>query len=1336
MSSERASRTQAKARFTRAKNKLDSAIDNGLLTTTVQNRYDALKVEWDNVQSKHDEYMTTVEQPSPDDEEWIELISQEYDESEEKADRFLFDRLHEEKAILDRQQEEEREKEEEKKREIELSLKLKRLQISREQEIGKFDIAADSMKSLIDQSSSDKHDLTALVSTMVEARKRLDKQFTTCEEIQNELALAVSDEERARERDYMTSITKIYYNLSDKSQMIISKFKKTSHSSPVTSTSVAGLRMEKLKFPPFEGDCRKYPRFKEQFIRHIKPLYHVDQEAFALRSYLNDTVREDIEAFGEDVEAAWARLDAKYGDEGKMIDLVMSDIKRMAPASDQHPKTVLEMIATIENAYRDLKCLGLENEMRNATIVSLIEERLPDKVKDKWLDVITDSRMDTSSKRDKFPALLELLTKYRERLEYDMRELRSTEHERGGAHVTDERKPKNDSTRTYPWCWLHPDQNDHPIWRCEEFKQTPAAERIELMRNHNACFGCLQQGHVQHRCRRNFKCRVDNCGLRHHQLIHDAHVEGIVFHNNSSKHEGKTSLQIQELQAKIAKGDNVKLNVMWDDGSTLSLITFEKAKVMGLKGSDVNLDIDTVGGQTKKLRSKRFKLPLIDKKGELVEISALGIDKISTHIPQINVEEALKEFKMPTSSNVSRPKGEIDCLIGFEYAGYHPVKINAKRHLLLMENRFGLIIAGHQTKETCMNQTIVAHEVVQHAVGNISEFLTMEELGIQCQPQCGGCKCGKCHLGGKNMTIREEKELELIEKNLSYDHENKQWQASYPWIQDPNHLPNNKIAAMGSLKSLEKRLKRDENRAATYQRQIEDMIERGVCRKLGLQEMNEYTGPVFYLPHHDVIKKESESTPCRIVFNSSASFHGHSLNKYLAKGPDLINSLLGVMMRFREERVAFIGDIRKMFHSITIPLKDQMTHRFLWRDFNESRLPDTYVITRVNFGDKPSGTIAIAALRKTADMYEAEYPEASRTIKDNSYVDDILDSVKDVKQAKSVTNDIDTVLANGNFFVKEWHISHDEQKENDEHIRKVRPHRDEKHERVLGMVWNQHEDILSFKTTPIYTQIENVTADPFVIREIVSEPLTKRLILSKVNGIYDPLGLAAPFTVRSKIMLRKLWTLQKGLEWDEPISEELSKEWRVFFEETKELNDVEFFRCTKPDAAIGNPSLIIFSDASQDAYGAVAYARWKVEPGKFESRIMLSKNRIAPMKTINIVRLELAGAVISKRLRVTIEEETRYSFDEILHIVDSEVVKAMIGKESYGFNTYTANRLGEIQSGTNESEWYWISREHNISDWITHGKRPSEISRTSEWQLGPKFLSKPISECQYPIERT
>ena len=83
---------------------------------------------------------------------------------------------------------------------------------------------------------------------------------------------------------------------------------------------------------------------------------------------------------------------------------------------------------------------------------------------------------------------------------------------------------------------------------------------------------------------------------------------------------------------------------------------------------------------------------------------------------------------------------------------------------------------------------------------------------------------------------------------------------------------------------------------------------------------------------------------------------------YYAKGPDMLNNLLGVLMRFREERAAFVGDISKMFHSIEIPLIDQMTHRFLWGDPDTSKEPDTYVMTAVNMGDRPSATIAIVAL--------------------------------------------------------------------------------------------------------------------------------------------------------------------------------------------------------------------------------------------------------------------------------------------------------------------------------------------------------------------------------------
>ena len=133
--------------------------------------------------------------------------------------------------------------------------------------------------------------------------------------------------------------------------------------------------------------------------------------------------------------------------------------------------------------------------------------------------------------------------------------------------------------------------------------------------------------------------------------------------------------------------------------------------------------------------------------------------------------------------------------------------------------------------------------------------------------------------------------------------------------------------------STEKRLAKNPLYSETYRGQIQDMLKRGVARRVSDKELQEYEGTKFYISHHDVMNPRSVSTPMRVVFNSSARFKGGmSLNDCLAKGPCLLNELLGILMRFRQEQFAFIGDISKMFHSIEIPVHDQMTHLFLWRD--------------------------------------------------------------------------------------------------------------------------------------------------------------------------------------------------------------------------------------------------------------------------------------------------------------------------------------------------------------------------------------------------------------------
>ena len=99
------------------------------------------------------------------------------------------------------------------------------------------------------------------------------------------------------------------------------------------------------------------------------------------------------------------------------------------------------------------------------------------------------------------------------------------------------------------------------------------------------------------------------------------------------------------------------------------------------------------------------------------------------------------------------------------------------------------------------------------------------------------------------------------------------------------------------------------------------------------------------------------------------------------KGPDLLNDLFGAILRFRENEVAFIGDISKMYHMIRIPEADQHVHRFPWRNLETDREPDVYVKTVLTFGDKPAPAMAQIALRKTADETKEAFPRTAQVLK-------------------------------------------------------------------------------------------------------------------------------------------------------------------------------------------------------------------------------------------------------------------------------------------------------------------------------------------------------------------
>ena len=183
-----------------------------------------------------------------------------------------------------------------------------------------------------------------------------------------------------------------------------------------------------------------------------------------------------------------------------------------------------------------------------------------------------------------------------------------------------------------------------------------------------------------------------------------------------------------------------------------------------------------------------------------------------------------------------------------------------------------------------------------------------------------------------------------------------------------------------------------------------------------------------------------------------------------------------------------------------------------------------------------------------------------------------------------------------------------------------------------------------------------------------------------------------------------------------------------FFIELADIQNLSFPRCLKPQNSVGDPQLIILSDGSEVAFGCAAYIRWQLDDGSFWVRLIIGKCRIAPVNRISIPQMELNGAVLSKRIRVILERECRFSFSNVYQLVDSETVLNMLHRLSTRFKVYEGVRIGEIQSATEGdlSCWGWIPGKLNIADWVTRFHSPNDLGPESQWFCGPDFLKKPF----------
>ena len=187
------------------------------------------------------------------------------------------------------------------------------------------------------------------------------------------------------------------------------------------------------------------------------------------------------------------------------------------------------------------------------------------------------------------------------------------------------------------------------------------------------------------------------------------------------------------------------------------------------------------------------------------------------------------------------------------------------------------------------------------------------------------------------MSVEDHKAMKIIENTISKV--NGHYQIGLLWKQKDPNLPFNRVAAQVRLHHLKRRFSRDPDLEAKYRAVIEEYINKGYARKLTPEEATKRSRITWYLPHHPVFNV-NKPNKCRVVFDAAAKSDGTSLNDQLFQGPDLANSLTGVLIRFREEEIAFTADLEAMFHQVKVLPRDADALRFLWWSGSLDNPPD------------------------------------------------------------------------------------------------------------------------------------------------------------------------------------------------------------------------------------------------------------------------------------------------------------------------------------------------------------------------------------------------------------
>ena len=728
--------------------------------------------------------------------------------------------------------------------------------------------------------------------------------------------------------------------------------------------------LPRLKLTTFDGDSLKWPDWSSMFKSMVGDA-NISQNAKMqhLQNSVTGKAKTSIEGYGysgDSYNKALSELESRFGKPSLVIKATLGKLRTFNRLQDNDPESVRSYSDVVSTTVWTLSRFGYVSDLNAEANLSLATYKLSNELLLKWKEHVRDGKLDRPNLSHFSDWLKGQADIYDECARSSKKNFKSKYQKQYG--------PSNRGENQTVLSCIMLDGSKHSLSECAKFKSLSVEDRLVEVRKHRLCFCCLSKEHWSNKCPVRKQCQINGCKGYHHSLLHRMENKKPGFgikppereENIGATFESKQCSQVKRGMPVLLQvipvtvhGPNGYLNThaMLDSGSTCSLVLSSVAEKLGLEGSEERIILNGIQG-TSELNSRRVNTqvsavnmvtPRFDVNGALV-VEHLNIAQQKVNLVDVKSKwPHLKEIDIPEASSC-----DVSLLIGSDCLDIIlPIETRCgpRGTPVGIRTKLGWTITGPlpgyiRTSDGIFHAYVRSPDEELH--NQVKSWWRTEEFGCKYDVET-------------QRSVEDENAMRILEETTKKV--DGRYEVPLLWKKNGGSMQNNRTVAERRLALLERRLQRDPNLAEAYKETIHNDLEKGYVKRIVLNE-GATEEKQWYLPHHPVLNPNKPGK-VRRVCDAACRYQGSSLNDHLITGPDLLNSLTGIFMRFREENIALSADIESMFSQVAVPKEDQPVLRFLWRDSTDSDT-ETYQYQRHIFGAKCAPTCANYALCRNA----------------------------------------------------------------------------------------------------------------------------------------------------------------------------------------------------------------------------------------------------------------------------------------------------------------------------------------------------------------------------------